>query len=382
MEQYCWNTWSDRGFLLNPNPLHSLRGIDTPLSTDITDHIESLGNQLTTLLHSGMIQSTFDQFPVYDMRPMRVLDSQSHVIEYLLMRYGFFASAYVYADPQNPAKKLPAGIAVPLVQLSHFVERPPLLTYASYILANWHVNNPQQGMTVDNMSIIQSFVGGEDEQGFILVHADIEARATEALSGIKTAIHASKTGDMDAVIDGLYHVSASISEMMATFNHMTEKCNVEVYYHHIRPYIFGFNHVVYEGVAEFEGKPQSYRGQSGAQSSIIPALVAGLGLEHEQSALTQHLTVMHDYMPKPHREFITTMTKNNIRAFIMRNRKHADLRAAYNTSLESLLAFRRLHMTIAYSYVAEKVKNPVGTGGTLFMDWLKKLADETESQFA
>ncbi len=43
--------------------------------------------------------------------------------------------------------------------------------------------------------------------------------------------------------------------------------------------------------------------------------------------------------------------------------------------------FRSLHYHYATTYIAEKVANPLGTGGTIFMDWLKQLIDETEQQF-
>jgi hypothetical protein len=36
---------------------------------------------------------------------------------------------------------------------------------------------------------------------------------------------------------------------------------------------------------------------------------------------------------------------------------------------------------MAHAYVAQKVSNPIGTGGTEFMRWLKQLRDETEKQY-
>jgi len=32
-------------------------------------------------------------------------------------------------------------------------------------------------------------------------------------------------------------------------------------------------------------------------------------------------------------------------------------------------------------YIASKVRNPLGTGGTDFMQWLQKLRDETAEQY-
>ncbi len=380
MQQSCWQIWSDRGFLHHPNPLHTLRGLDVPLSTEITEHIETLGAELSTRLYDGSLRPTFEQLPVYDMNPLRQLDGQFHIIEYMMMRYGYFANAYVYADPQNPAQKLPSSIAIPLVQLSHMVERPPILTYASYILSNWRLKDPNGDICIDNANVIQSYCGGKDEAGFILIHMTMEAQAAPALTGIKQACESAQMGDISAVVEGLAQIPESIQAMMNTFSRMTEVCDTDVYYHEIRPYLFGLNGIIYEGVDEFGGIPQNFRGQSGAQSSIIPALVAGLGLEHEQSAMTHHLTVMRDYMPKPHRDFIAQMTRQQVRPFAMKNRQNSALRDAYNTALAYLLKFRQLHLHFASAYVAQKVANPIGTGGTNFMAWLKQLADETQAQ--
>lgn len=382
MEQPCWQIGADRGFLITPNPITTLRGVDTPLSTDITDHIEFLGDQVPILLDNGAYRATFDAMPVYDMRLLHHIDGQSGIIEHLMMRYGYFANGYIYADPHNPANRLPKSIAVPLVQLGQMVNRPPVLTYAMYVLANWRLQDPQGVITADNADIIQRYCGGDDEHWFILIHMNIEADAAGALTGLQSASESAKHDDLTGVINGLSQIPDSITAMMNTFNRMTEHCDPDVYYHHIRPYLFGLTNVIYEGVDEFAGKPQSYRGNSGAQSSIIPALVAGLGLQHEQSAMTAHLKIMHDYMPKPHRDFITRMEQDNIRPFVMRHRTHLELRDAYNGALLNLLQFRRLHLHFANTYVAQRGTNPIGTGGTTFMDWLKQLADETEKQFA
>ena len=80
-------------------------------------------------------------------------------------------------------------------------------------------------------------------------------------------------------------------------------CSPDVYFQesaavHLRQ----FNNLVYEGC--FDEKPQSYRGETGAQSSIVPTLLMALGVKHKSSLLTQHLEIMLTYMPTPHRRFI------------------------------------------------------------------------------
>ena len=120
--------------------------------------------------------------------------------------------------------------------------------------------------------------------------------------------------------------------------------------------------------------------ESGAQSSVIPAIKAYLGLQHEKGGLTDHLEIMKEYMPKPHRELLNNIDPQKIRNFVIK-KNNGQLTDAYNHCLESVYKFRSLHLKMAHAYVAQKVKNPVGTGGTEFMHWLKQLRDETEQQY-
>jgi hypothetical protein len=70
----------------------------------------------------------------------------------------------------------------------------------------------------------------------------------------------------------------------------------ECYVDKVRPWIFGYknnpdfpNGVVFEGV--MDNQPQFLRGETGAQSNIIPVLDALLGIEHANDALFQMLKV-------------------------------------------------------------------------------------------
>jgi indoleamine 2,3-dioxygenase len=85
-------------------------------------------------------------------------------------------------------------------------------------------------------------------------------------------------------------------------------------------------------------------------------------------------------MPKPHRAFIQQMKGTCIRQYVLDNPQNSSLAETYNTCLRKMLAFRQLHLHYATTYIANKVKNPVGTGGTIFMDWLSQLVQETEAQ--
>ena len=74
-----------------------------------------------------------------------------------------------------------------------------------------------------------------------------------------------------------------------------------LYYKTFRPYIRFFENVVYEGV---DARPMNFRGETGAQSSIMPTLVAFMKIPHQPSLLTNHLADMQNFMPAEHRQLI------------------------------------------------------------------------------
>jgi indoleamine 2,3-dioxygenase len=132
-------------------------------------------------------------------------------------------------------------------------------------------------------------------------------------------------------------------------------------------------------VAEYGDKPQTFRGGSGAQSSTIPAIVGALGVQHEQTGLMKHLDAMKEHMPREHRRFIADVTTSAVRDYVKQSGSAA-LRDAYNRCLQQVMTFRKGHFYYARVYILDKVSNPVGTGGTLFKDWLSQLIAETEAQ--
>lgn len=377
MEHECWSVWQDRGFLINPDPPVRIGDrIDFPPLAKV----EALAAELPDLLQSRTLRKTLENLAIVDLSPLNLETLDCCLAERLMQIYSYFASAYVYAIPDEPARCIPAGVAVPLVQLGHRVERPPILSYSNYVLNNWQKIDPNGGIRVDNLRLIQPFLGNGDEAWFVLIHVDIEARAADALQQLQAAARAVKHNDAAALETALTSMHESVSEMIVTFRRMPEGCDSDVYYFAVRPYIFGFNDIIYQGVAEYGETPQLFRGQTGAQSSIVPALVAGLGLKHEQTGLTDHLNVMKAYMPKPHREFVAQMAHAGIRDFVLDSADNSALVEAYNECLRKVTEFRSQHYHFATEYIARKVSSPLGTGGTVFMDWLKQLITETEQQ--
>jgi indoleamine 2,3-dioxygenase len=299
-------------------------------------------------------------------------------IERLFMLYSYFASAYVHAPGLPPVDRLPAHLSVPLVRLAQLVERPPILSYASYCLHNWRRTDRAKPVALGNIELLQNFSlpndGKADEDWFILVHVDIEARAGAALQAIGSVKSVLDQADVNSVRAILETVAASLHLMNKTLDRMPEGCSADVYFKKVRPYIFGFNDIIYEGC--FGETPQSYRGETGAQSSIVPALLTALGIHHKNSLLTEHLRDMQNYMPAPHRQFIRQTA--SLRDFVKAHPPKAGLPELYNECLHELIAFRSRHFEYAVNYIEKKVDNPLGTGGTPYIPWLRQLVEESK----
>jgi indoleamine 2,3-dioxygenase len=71
--------------------------------------------------------------------------------------------------------------------------------------------------------------------------------------------------------------------------------------------IFQTGGVVYEGVEEYNGKIMAFRGETGAQDSIIPAMDSALGLEYPRNSLTEYLFELRDYRPYHHQKYINEL---------------------------------------------------------------------------
>src|SRR5207244_5215542 len=117
----------------------------------------------------------------------------------------------------------------------------------------------------------------------------------------------------------------ALEKMHATMSRMPEFCDPYIYYNRVRPYIHGWKNqpalsqgLIYEGVAEYRGRPQQFRGETGAQSSIVPALDAVLNISHKNDPLREYLMEMRQYMPPAHRAFIEHLEAGpSVRKFVL-----------------------------------------------------------------
>ena len=314
----------------------------------------------------------------------------------------FMAHAYLWGG-DTPATVLPQVIAVPWHAVAKKVGRPPIQSYVSYAIDNWYRIDKSKDITLDNIALIQNFLAGVDEEWFTMVHVVMEAQAGPALAGAYDACVAANEQDWETVKNCLFKIAASLGQLYQTFCRMEEKCDPYIYYNRVRPYIFGTlnnpnlpDGLIYEGVEEYREKPQKFRGETGAQSAIIPALDGALGIHHqgkigkkkkEEDVLKTYLMEMREYMPPKHRAFIEWCEENGNLRKHLKNKKNSAMELPYNLCVEWMEAFRTKHMEFAGKYIVKQGQTAsavghggstiYGTGGTPFMKYLKKHRDET-----
>ena len=359
--------------------------------------INDLGRELPKLLSTRTVRRFIDGQP----RLLPSIHQSWRMEEYrAAMRIlSFCGHAYVWEVPDQPAATLPPHLAQPWYEVAQQLGRPPVLSYASYALDNWRRLDRTKPIELDNIVLIQNFLGGLDEEWFVVVHIQIEREAGPGLAGLLRAMKGAAENKEDEVLDGLKSLALAQTAMRATLLRMKERCDPYMYYNRVRPYIHGWknsptlpNGLAYEGVESYAGRLQQFRGETGAQSSIVPCFDSGLGIAHAPDPLTLYLQEMRDYMPPRHRAFLQLLETaiddrgRPLLAGYVRDRKFLtpDLWAAYSACVDLLAQFREIHISYADSYIHRQhqahTSNPtaVGTGGTPFMQYLQKHLDETK----
>lgn len=373
-----------RGFLCRFN------AADVHLPDDFADVVDA-ANSLPELLTSGRVRHFLKQLPTPDIKQF-IETADDATLRLAMVRYSFLVQSYVWGEEEAP-RSLPTCLAVPIWHIAEKLGQQPLLPYSSYVLDNWGLLDPAGEISLDNVYMIQNFLSGMDEAWFVLIHVAIEAHAGNALAEAPTLLGAVQQEDTTTAITSLAKIGKVWEGLNAIFDRMPERCDPYVYFTRVRPYIHGWKDnpalpdgLVYEGVKTLDGKPVAYRGQTGSQSSIVPAMDALLGITHEEDPLRKYLDELHIYRPPAHRKLIDDIrAQSTVRKFVEAG-QNAEMKGAYNHIVEQIAAFRTRHLEYAASYINKQGKTAtgndteVGTGGTPFMRYLKKHRDESRAQ--
>ncbi|MDA8816485.1 indoleamine 2,3-dioxygenase [Gammaproteobacteria bacterium] len=357
------------------------------------ERLSVIAAELPKTLLTGRVRQNIDSLNKNALSVDLVIKNNNiREIKLAMSHLSFIAHAYIWGA-KNPSKVLPEVIARPWVQLSNILGRPPILSYASYCLDNWYRINPKENISLENVGLLNNFLGGVDEDWFVTIHVCIEDAANDAIQSANAISKLNEINSIKDFSDNLKKIISSLRKVNSIFLRMPEKCDPYIYYHRVRPFIFGTKDnpdlkkgLIYEN--QYSNKPQYFRGETGAQSSIMPFLDGALGINHTQDHLRHYLNEMREYMPPEHRKAIELVEKRSKAKHLISKSKQ--LTSEYNKCLEEIRIFRAQHLEFAATYIHKQsqIKNPfgrggstiTGTGGTPFMKYLKKHRDETQKQ--
>ena len=357
----------ERGFLPYPDPLNSL--------PEKLGYLDEFGRCLPEMIRQNTVNSEARKLPVPSQDQLISLDGL--VTQLAWVRYSFIQNACAHS--QEPPVSICKNVAVPMRQLSKILNKPPILSYDAYALKNWNRKDPNGPIKIDNLQLVQTFIEDSDQAWFILIHVDIEYEAATAIRNLREAILATERSDDSTLECALLDIDKALGNMIATMKRMPEGTSPDTYYK-IRPWIMSFENVVYEGVDEYGGRPQSFRGQTGAQTSIFQSLETGLQMPPmESNELAKYLKEMRLYMLHGHRQFIREIeARSRVREFVVNRAPY--LAGVYNCCVDQICDFLNIHFEYAVTYIHRKTSNPKGTGGTDFMRYLKSRLDERRAE--
>lgn len=143
----------------------------------------------------------------------------------------------------------------------------------------------------DNLSLLTSFTGTEDENWFYMISVAIEARGAKLLQMMLNTIDAVKANDSAGVTSLLRAFTNGLKDSGRVLERMYEHCAPAVFFHHLRPFLAGSKNMAAAGLpngvfydrGDGIGEWHQYSGGSNAQSSLIQAFDIFLGVEHSAS---------------------------------------------------------------------------------------------------
>lgn len=302
--------------------------------------------------------------------------------------YCFLASAYLLEDCHHNWIKtgkyglgralLPKQIAKPLVRLAEIVQMKPFMEYNSgYALNNFFRKNKNEGVNIDNIDIKRSFINIKSEAGFILVHVAINQHSGNLVKAGMNVLNAAAADNRKEFNAGLTLMRDTLIYMNQEFERMYIESNPNDY-NIFRTFILGIQNqpmfpsgVIYEGC--FNNQPQQFRGESGANDSIIPFCdnIIQVTQNLPKNPLTDILRDFRSYRPKPHQDFLADTEKAACELSILEyGRKDPESLVGLLEVADQIRAFRHRHWILTNLYILSFSKHPVATGGSPIVTWL------------
>ena len=261
----------------------------------------------------------------------------------------------------------------------------------SYALFNYRLEDPKAGMDYSNLRLIRAFENGLDptssEAGFVLVHIDMVKNSGPLVSGVMRCLDAASKRQRAELNEGLTSVLGALTKINAVMETMWAKSS-PMAYTSFRTFIFGITSqsmfpdgVVYEGLND--GKPMSFRGESGANDSMVPLMDNLLQLPLPDTPLTEILRDFREYRPSNHKAFLLFVKERaqelDLKRFALEPEQTGseeekeqvrESRSLWIQVLNQVRDFRWRHWCFAREYILKRTSHPTATGGSPIVTWL------------
>jgi indoleamine 2,3-dioxygenase len=356
----------DYGFLLTPFPEVSLSSYFAPW--------DQAALHLPEWIENGSVAEEAGKLPFKD--PGRI--SSKGEMERAMLVLSFLGSAIVHTSA-DASPLIPRNISVPWRYIATRLGRPPVLSHASAVLANWKRIGNMGVVSLDNIEPLVTFTRTEDEKWFYMVTVEIESQAAEAIAAVALALEYTTTRNSENILQQLKVVRNSVRMMTTTLKRMKEKCNPSVFYSSIRPFLSSFKDVRYD----LGGRTvtESWHGGSAAQSAVLQFLDAGMGIEHMEPKSSAYMKDMLNYMPPQHATIVRKLKQGSpLKDYCS---SESPLQFFYDKAVETIHDFRTEHFKIAHEYIIAQAKaeeGVIGTGGTELSSFLKSMRDDTKKK--
>ncbi|CAF1357940.1 unnamed protein product [Rotaria sp. Silwood1] len=389
----------NRGFLPPVDPLPQLS-----LSSKFACW-ELIMMDLSQCLHAKNIRSIIlSRLKVVHIEQNDLLDERE--CQRALFVLAVLSHAFVWGE-KPISTYIPSCLAIPWVELTRRVCRPPVLTHSLIALTNWKRFDVEKPIELGNIAMLNCFLSGTDEANFYLVTIELECRGAKALKHMLRAQYFASKGKVKELINELQTIYSVQKAIFATLLKMYDEVDPYIFYNRIRHFLAGWkgnpllpDGMLYEGVSETR---QFLHGASAAQSSLIAAFDVFFDVKHDREQTREFISEMRFYMPPKHRQFLEMLGADNcnISGFVKKltsfeeEQHESELLCAYNACIDQLIEFRNKHIQIVALYILAQIRkndddaqleskkagettsSARGTGGTILMPFLKTCRDET-----
>ncbi|PHH78404.1 hypothetical protein CDD82_3065 [Ophiocordyceps australis] len=404
-----------RGFLPRMDPIATLPKEFSPLESILQRMpVKTASGEPGLLAKSELGPEVDSSFPDLT-EAMGLYKDNLPLMNALYRDYSFLASAYllepcherfVRGEEYGLGRQiLPKNIALPIARCAEICGFKPFMEYAgSYALFNYKLQDPAGGLEYSNLSLIRAFEHGLDpdssEAGFVKVHIDMVKHSGPLVAGtiqcldsvenMALAPYSHQSLHRETLNEGLGRVLGAMKLINGVMETMWAKSR-PTEYTSFRTFIFGItsqsmfpNGVVYEGLND--GQPMSFRGESGANDSMVPLMDNLLQVTMPETPLTEILKDFRQYRPSNHKAFLQNVKERaseldmKTRALVfgsecssadaeMRDRVR-ETRGLWLQILDQVRDFRWRHWCFAREYILKRTSHPTATGGSPIVTWL------------